>query len=82
MSRFGTLRTWATFLKVFGVLSVISAAFGVISLAVAAEGFWNTLGVVFLGAPLALLLASWPIALGQAMGALADIGDTVAPDPL
>jgi hypothetical protein len=24
-----------------------------------------------------LLLASWPIALGEALGAIADIGDTV-----
>jgi hypothetical protein len=36
------------------------------------------MGVIFLGAPIVLLLASWPIALGQALGAIADIGDSVA----
>lgn len=79
MSRYGTLRNWALFLKVFGVLSVISAGFGTVALAFEAQGFWNTMGVILLGIPLALLLASWPIALGQAMTAIADIGDEVRP---
>ena len=77
MSDYKTLRTWAMFLMVIGVVSVISAGFGVISLAIAVEGFWNTIGVIFLGAPIALLLASWPFAMGQALRALADIGDRV-----
>jgi hypothetical protein len=34
-------------------------------------------GVIFFGAPIALLLASWPFALGEALRALADIGDSV-----
>lgn len=77
MSDYKTLRTWALFLMVIGGVSVISAAFGVISLAIAVDGFWDTIGVIFLGAPIALLLASWPFALGQALRALADIGDRV-----
>jgi hypothetical protein len=79
MSRYKTLRTWAMFLMVIGVVSVISAAIGVFSLAIAVDGFWDTMGVILLGAPIALLLASWPFAVGQALRALADIGDTVAP---
>jgi hypothetical protein len=46
------------------------------------EGFWDTVGVLFLGTPFALLLASWPFALGQALRALADIGDAVSTVPV
>lgn len=56
---------------------MVLAVFGAISAAIAADGFWQTIGVVFLGGPDVLLLAPWPIALGQALGAIADIGDTV-----
>jgi hypothetical protein len=77
MGNYKTLRTWAMFLMVIGVVSVISAGIGVLSLAVAVEGFWETVGVIFFGAPIALLLASWPFALGEALRALADIGDRV-----
>ena len=77
MTRYATLRTWAGVLKIIGVVGMVLAVFGVISAAIAAEGFWQTMGVVFLGGPVVLLLASWPIALGQALGALADIGDSV-----
>ena len=79
MSNYKTLRTWALFLMIIGAISVISAGIGVISLAVAVDGFWDTVGVIFLGAPIALLLATWPFALGQALRALADIGDRAAP---
>ena len=77
MSNYKTLRTWAMFLMVIGVISVISAGFGVVSLAIAVDGFWDTVGVIFFGTPIALLLASWPFALGEALRALADIGDRV-----
>lgn len=80
MSRYKTLRVWATFLMVLGVISMISTAFGVFSLALAVDGFWDTMGVIFLGAPVALLFASWPFAAGTALRSLADIGDAVAPD--
>src|SRR6267378_3114345 len=78
MSRYKTLRTWSVVLTALGVLSVISATFGVISWAIAVHGFWDTLAVVMFGAPVALLLATWPIALGQALRALADIGDAMS----
>lgn len=77
MSRYKTLRTWSLFLIVLGVVSIISATFGVVSWAIAVDGFWDTLAVLLLGAPFALLLAAWPVALGQALRAIADIGDAV-----
>jgi hypothetical protein len=77
MSNYKALRTWAMFLMVIGVVSVISAGIGVVSLAIAVDGFWDTMGVIFFGTPIALLLASWPFALGEALRALADIGDSV-----
>jgi len=82
MGNYKTLRTWAMLLMLLGVISVVMAAIGVVSLAFAVEGFWDTVGVIFLGAPIALLLASWPIALGQALRALADIGDAVTVVPV
>jgi hypothetical protein len=82
MTRYLALRTWSTFLITLGVLGMIVAGAGVISGAVAADGFWETMAVVFLGGPIVLLLAAWPIALGQALRAIADIGDAVAPGPM
>lgn len=80
MSRYKTLRMWSVVLIALGIVSVISASFGVISWAIAVDGFWDTVGVILIGAPVALLLAAWPIALGQAMRALADIGDALSFD--
>ena len=77
MSRYKTLRLWSAFLLAIGVISMVSATIAVIAWAVAVEGFWETLAVIFFGAPIALLLASWPIALGQAMRTIADVGDRV-----
>jgi hypothetical protein len=82
MSRYKTLRTWSMFLVVLGVMSMVSASVGVISWAVAVDGFWDTMAVILFGAPIALLLAAWPLALGQALRALADIGDSVSFDTL
>ena len=82
MSRYKTLRTWSLFLLVLGVLSIVSAGIGVVSWAIAVDGFWETLGVILLGAPFVLLLAAWPVALGQALRAIADIGDAVSLDAI
>ena len=82
MSRYKTLRTWAYFLMVLGVVSIVSATVGVIAWAVAVEGFWDTLAVVLFGAPVALILAAWPFALGEALRAIADIGDSTSFDAL
>ena len=79
MSRYKTLRSWSVLLLVLGLFSVVSATFGVTAWAIAVEGFWDTVAVIFFGAPLVILLATWPIALSQMMRALADIGDRATP---
>ncbi|MGH3133620.1 MAG: hypothetical protein ACRDNY_07755 [Gaiellaceae bacterium] len=78
MTQYGTLRLWAGLLTMLGVLSVVAAAVGTIIWAVEVDGFWRTIGVVLLGGPVSLFLATLPIALGQALRALADVGDTVS----
>ena len=78
MTHFGTLRVWAAVLSFLGVLSVIAALFGTIVLAIEASGFWQTLGVLLIGGPVSIFLATLPIALAQAMRAIADVGDTVS----
>lgn len=82
MSRYKILRTWSIFLTILGALSLVSAAVGVIAWAVEVQGFWDTLAVIMFGGPIVLLLAAWPIALGQALRAIADIGDAVSFDPV
>jgi hypothetical protein len=78
MTQYGTLRLWAAFLTILGVLSVLAAAVGTVIWAIEVDGFWQTIGVVLIGGPVALFLATLPIALAQALRALADVGDTVA----
>ena len=78
MSQYKTLRVWAAVLSLVGVVGMVLVAIGTIVWAVEVEGFWATFGVILLGAPLALFLATWPFALSQMMRALADVGDTVA----
>ena len=78
MTQYGTLRLWAVFLTFIGVLSMLAAAAGTILLAIEVEGFWLTIGVLLLGGPASVFFASLPIALAQALRALADVGDTVA----
>ena len=77
MTNYATLRTWAMVLKVAGFFMVVFTLFGVVVWAFEVEGFWQTLGVIFIGAPVALFISTWGIALGQALNAIADIGDTV-----
>jgi hypothetical protein len=81
MTSYATLRTWAAVLRFTGFFGMTVATLGVVSTAIAAEGFWQTAGVILLGGPIVVLLASWPLALGQALGALAEIGDRVATEP-
>jgi hypothetical protein len=78
MTHYGTLRFWALVLTIMGLLGVIMAAVGTIIWAFEADGFWQTLGVLLIGGPIAIFLATLPIALAQALRALADVGDTVA----
>jgi hypothetical protein len=78
MTQYATLRMWAAVLTFFGILSVLAAVAGTIIWAIEANGVWETLGVVLIGGPVAVFLATMPIALAQALRALADVGDTVA----
>ncbi len=78
MTQYATLRMWAAFLTFFGVLSVLAAVAGTVIWAIEVDGVWETLGVVLIGSPVSVFLATVPIALAQALRALADVGDTVA----
>jgi hypothetical protein len=78
MTQYGTLRLWAVFLTFIGILSMLAAVAGTIVWAIEVEGFWQTIGVLLIGGPASLFFASLPIALAQALRALADVGDTVA----
>ena len=78
MTHYGTLRVWAALLTFVGVLAMIAAGIGAIVWAFEVEGFWQTIGVLLIGLPVAIFLATLPIALAQAMRAIADVGDTVS----
>jgi hypothetical protein len=78
MTNYGTLRLWAAFLTVVGVLGVVSAAVGTLIWAIEVEGFWQTIGVLLVGGSVSIFLATLPIAVAQALRALADVGDTVS----
>ncbi len=78
MTQYGTLRLWSAFLVLIGVLGLIAAAVGTIIWAFEVDGFWQTLGVLLIGGPVAIFFATLPIALAQALRALADVGDTVS----
>ena len=74
---YGALRLWSTVLMFIGILGVIFVVIGVILAVLGAESFWQVLTILLIGAPLAALFASWPIALGQALRALADVAEYV-----
>jgi len=78
MTHYGTLRAWAFIATLVGVFGMIAAAIGAIVWAFEVEGFWQTIGVLLVGGPVTLFLATLPIALAQALRALADVGDTVS----
>lgn len=78
MTHYGTLRAWAFIATLVGVVGMIAAAIGAIVWAFEVYGFWQTLGVLLVGLPISVFIATLPMALGQALRALADVGDTVA----
>ena len=78
MTHYGTLRAWAFIATVVGVFGMIAAGIGAIVWAFEVDGFWQTLGVLLIGLPVSIFIATITIALGQAMRAIADVGDTVA----
>jgi hypothetical protein len=77
MTHYGTLRLWAALLTLIGIIGMILAAIGTVVWAFEADGFWQTLGTLLIGGPIAIFLATLPIALAQALRAIADVGDTV-----
>ena len=74
---YGTLRLWSTVLMVIGIAGVIFVVIGTIFAMFGADSFWQVLTILLIGGPLAALFASWPIALGQGLKALADVADYV-----
>jgi len=77
MTHYGTLRAWAFIATLVGVFGMIAAGIGAIVWAFEVEGFWQTVGVL-VGLPVAIFMATIPIALAQAMRAIADVGDMMA----
>jgi hypothetical protein len=78
MTQYGTLRMWAAVLTIMGMLGVLLAAAGTIVWAFEVDGFWQTIGVLLVGGPVAIFLATLPIGVAQALRAIADVGDTVS----
>ena len=78
MTHYGTLRAWAFIATLVGIFGMIAAGIGAIVWAVEVDGFWQTIGVLLIGLPVAIFIATLPIALAQALRAIADVGDTVA----
>jgi hypothetical protein len=76
-SGYGALRLWATVLVVVGVGGVIFVVIGTIFAMIEAASFLQALAILLIGGPLAILFASWPIALGQGLRALADVAEYV-----
>jgi hypothetical protein len=70
---YAALRLWSTVLIIIGVLVVIGTIFAMIE----AVTFGQAIAILLIGGPLAALFASWPIALGQGLRALADVAEYV-----
>jgi hypothetical protein len=78
MTQYGTLRAWAFVATLVGIFGMIAAAIGAFVWAFEVDGFWQTVGVLLIGLPVSVFIATLPIALAQALRAIADVGDTVA----
>ena len=74
---YAALRLWSTVLIVIGVVGVIFVVIGTIVAMIEAVTFLQALAILLIGGPLAALFASWPIALGQGLRALADVAEYV-----
>ena len=78
---YGALRLWSTVLVIVGIAGVIFVVIGTIFAIFAAPTFWQGLAFLLIGGPLAILFASWPIALGQGLRALADVAECIQRPP-
>ena len=74
---YGALRLWSTVLIFVGVLGVVFVVIGNIFTVIQAESFAQGLATLLIGGPLVALFASWPISLGQGLGAIADVAEYV-----
>ena len=63
MTQYGTLRAWAFIATLVGIFGMIAAFVGAIVWAFEVDGFWQTLGVLCIGLPVAVFIATLPIAL-------------------
>ena len=72
---YGTLRLWSSVLVFVGILGVFFVVIGTIFALFAAPSFWEGVAFLLIGGPLAILFATWPIALGQGLRALADVAE-------
>jgi hypothetical protein len=71
------LRTWSVILYVLGFLSMVVTGVGIVAWAIDVAGVLRTVAGLTIGAPIVMLMATWPLAIGQALRAIADIGDRV-----
>jgi len=76
-SRYGALRLWSSVLTGVGIVGVLFVIVGTLVAMFEAVTFGQALAILLIGGPLAALFASWPIALGQGLRALADIAESV-----
>jgi uncharacterized sodium:solute symporter family permease YidK len=74
---YGALRLWSTVLIIVGIVGVVLVIIGTIAAMVQAVTFGQAIVILLIGGPLATLFASWPIALGQGLRALADVAEYV-----
>ena len=74
---YGALRLWATVLIFVRVLGVVFVVIGTIFAVIQAEIFAQGLAMLLIGGPLVALFASWPIALGQGLRAIADVAEYI-----
>jgi|SRR3712207_6411115 len=74
---YGVLRLWSTVLAIMGIVGVVLVIIATIVAMIQAVSFGQALVILLFGAPLAALFASWPLALGQGLRALADVAEYV-----
>lgn len=74
---YGTLRLWSVLFFVFGILTLIGAVIGIIVTLFNVDSFWQGLVVLVIGTPVALFLATWPIAFSQLIAAVVRTADNV-----
>jgi hypothetical protein len=74
---YGALRLWAMMLIIVRVMGVVFVVIGTIFAVTQAVTFAQALAMLLIGSPLVALFASWPIALGQGLRAIADVAEYV-----